>query len=82
MRFTFDDYKWYESYPSIQWYETVWSWLKSNSKLFELSGKRIHIGEDNETNEDSFGNTYIALYVSVGFQDEEFDSGDPLTGLG
>lgn len=81
MRFTFEGWKWYTSYPDVQWYESVWSWCESNSEAFGMSGKRLHIGEDNQTTEETFGDEHIELYVSVSFQDDESASGDPLTGL-
>ena len=41
IRFEFDDWKWYTSYPSVQFYERVWEYL---STVEGLSGRRVHIG--------------------------------------
>jgi hypothetical protein len=68
IRFTFDDWKWYGQFPSVQWYEAVWTRLSENKAL---SGKRIHIGEDSAVTEDEFGDLYIELYAFAQFNDDE-----------
>lgn len=68
IRFSFSGWKWYSSYPHVQWYESIWNRLADNDLL---SGKRIHIGEDNEVNRSDFGDKYIELYAVCSFDDKE-----------
>jgi len=78
VRFEFEDWKWYPSYGDVQWFESVWNWLDAHHEDFELSGKRVHIGEDSEVEAHEFGTDSIDLYVSTSFNDEEPASGEPL----
>lgn len=68
IRFEFDDWKWYPSYSDIQFFEHVWAYL---SDVDGLSGRRVHIGEDNAVEENCFGFTDVYLGVEVNFYDEE-----------
>ena len=80
MRFAFEDWKWYPSYPSVQWYESVWDWCEEHTEDFELSGRRVHIGEDNREETRSFGDKGydIELNCTCDITDGEPDSGEPL----
>ena len=69
IRFEFDDWKWYTSYPSIQFYERVWGYL---SEVEGLSGKRVHVGEDHAIEENYFGDECIDIYAHVVFADDEY----------
>ena len=72
IRFQFEDWKWYGSYPAVQFYEEVWNALKQlYMEGLEISGKRVHIGEDNAVEEESFGDDNVDLHVSVRFEDSE-----------
>ena len=73
IRFEFDDGMWDSSYPDIQFYERVWSYL---SEVEGLSGKRVHIGEDNAIDEAAFGDDYIELYANCVFADDEYQPPD------
>jgi hypothetical protein len=69
IRFEFNGWKWYSGYPDVQWYEAVWGRLASNEAL---SGKRVHIGEDNAVEESVFGEGYsIELFAVCHFEDYE-----------
>lgn len=69
IRFSYDSWKWYISYPDVQWYNAVWDRLAENE---QLSGRRIRIGEDaDDIEEDCFGDDYVELRVSVSFCDDE-----------
>ena len=68
IRFEFYDWKWYRAYPDIAFYERVWDYL---SEVEGLTGKRVHIGEDNAIEVLEFGNDFIELYVNCGFTDDE-----------
>jgi hypothetical protein len=69
IRFSYDGWMWYESYPDVQWYKAVWDRLSEHE---QLSGRRVRIGENNDDIEDDwFGDEYIELSVSVTFLDEE-----------
>ena len=68
IRFMFDNWKWYSSYPAIAFYERVWDYF---SEVEGLSGKRTHIGEDNAIDENGFGDDPIELGVFVEFYDDE-----------
>jgi hypothetical protein len=68
IRFEFEDWKWYQSYSEIQWYEAVWIRL---SECDGLSGKRIHIGEDDDIDENSFGEDEVEIYTSCTISDFE-----------
>jgi hypothetical protein len=43
IRFQYEDWKWYSSYPDVQWYEKIWEMLR---EMPDISGKRIRIGEE------------------------------------
>ena len=73
IRFEFDDWKWCSGYPDVQFYERVWSYL---SEVEGLTGKRVHIGEDNAIDEASFGDDYIELYANCIFTDDEYQPPD------
>jgi len=73
IRFEFDDWKWYSSYPDVQFYERVWSYL---SEVEGLTGKRVHIGEDNAIDEAAFGDDCIELYANCIFTDDEYQPPD------
>lgn len=68
IRFEFYDWKWYLSYPDVQFYERVWGYLY---EVEGLSGKRVHIREDNAIDEESFGDDCIELYANCVFEDDE-----------
>lgn len=80
MRFEFEEWKWYTSFPSVDWYECVWSWCEEHTEDFELDGRRVHVGEDNVEETQTFGDGGydIELYVHCSISDGEPDSGDPL----
>lgn len=78
IRLEFEGWKWYASCDDIKWFESVWDWLDAHHEDFELSGKRVHVGEDNAVYEYAFGTRCIDLYVSTRLSDDEHDSGEPL----
>jgi hypothetical protein len=62
IKLQYDSWKWYDSYPDVQWLERCWTHWDENEKL---SGKRIRIGEDDDdTDVDVFGDDPPELYVS------------------
>lgn len=75
IRFSFDDWKWYRSYPDVQFFECVWADLMDSEE--ELSGCRIHVGEDNEIETYRFGNDEVMLWSQVSIDDDE--PGPPTT---
>ena len=85
VRFEYNDWKWYESFPEIQFFESVWN----HFALFEedqddkvISGRRIRIGEDDDDTENiCFGNDSIDIYINRAISDDEDSSGEPLTPL-
>jgi len=84
IRFSFEGWKWYSGYKSIGFYESVWSCLSElceKSDAYKgIAGKRIHIGEDNATEEDQFGDDGdVEIFVCVKIDDDEPKSGEPLT---
>jgi hypothetical protein len=84
IRFSYNSWKWYDSYPDIQWYESIWNWFSNKADTEEftfLMGKRIRIGEENEDVETRrFGDDFnIELCVNRVFIDDEPATGEPLT---
>ena len=87
IRFEFIDWKWYDNYPSVQFYESVWTALSEHNDATEvegsdqeISGKRIHIGEDGALDENEFGpDTPVLWTTNPQIQDEEAVEGEPLT---
>lgn len=76
IRLEYSDWKWYSSYPSIQFLEQVWSELSDNE---ELTGKRIRIGEDdNDVEQASFGEEPPDIYACSSISDDEHSEGEPL----
>lgn len=75
---SYEGWKWYDSYPDVQWFESVWARLRENDKLY---GQRIRIGENgDDTDIDSFGDNWVELSVSRSIHCDEPESGDPLVG--
>lgn len=77
IRLTFDDNKWYESFPDVQFHEAVWQMMvdyhyeAEDREARRICGKRVHIGEDNQTDEQSFGDYDIQLGTQCDFYDDE-----------
>lgn len=83
IRFSYEGWKWYESFSDIQFFESVWSALndfadEAENPAESISGKRVHIGEDSATDDRAFGDDAPDLYVSVSIGDHEPDDGAPL----
>ncbi|NQW80055.1 MAG: hypothetical protein HQ445_02645 [Polaromonas sp.] len=82
IRFEFEDYKWYASFTDVQFFESVWDAIEEfadEKPDAGISGKRVHIGEDNAAEDRSIGDGYdIELYAVCNFDDHEPDEGDPL----
>lgn len=68
IRFEFNSGRWYTGCPAVQWYEQVWARLAETEGL---SGKRVHIGEDNAVDETEFGDDTVNLYAVCHFEDDE-----------
>ena len=68
IRFEFEGWKWYSNYPDVLWFESVWGRLSENGRL---SGRRVHVGEDNAIEEDGFGNEVVHLNTYVVIEDDE-----------
>lgn len=81
IRLSFEQWKWYESYPDVAFYEAVWNNLEAYAEDDEdsISGKRVHIGEDSAIDEREFGSDVPSLYAFAQFDDDEPKEGEPLT---
>lgn len=86
IRFSYCDWKWYESYPSVQFLEAIWERLKSNGNL---CGRRLRIGEDtgdleneafhsNDDSDEPLDGYGIQLQAYTKIDDEEPQEGTPL----
>lgn len=66
-------WKWYDSYPDVQWAESAWEFF---SECDGLSGKRIRVGEDDDDIDIAeFGEDPPYIYVR-----REIDCDEPLDG--
>lgn len=84
IRLAYEDWKWYDSYPSIRWFDAVWAELESPE--WGLAGTRLRIGEDqNDTEAASFCHTpdsdvpEICILHILDDQEPQPDDGSPLT---
>jgi hypothetical protein len=77
IRFSYEDWKWYEDYPSVQFYNQVWGHLKTFEE--HISGRRIRVGEsDDDVDDESFGADIVEIGVSRSIYNDEFEYGEPL----
>lgn len=73
IKLQYSDWKWYESYPDIQWLEQCWEFL---SEVTGLSGRRVRVGEDDDDIDVAdFGEYPPYIYVR-----REIDCDEPLDG--
>lgn len=73
IKLQYSGWKWYESYPDIQWLEQCWEFL---SEVTGLSGKRVRVGEDDDDIDIAeFGED--PPYISIR---REIDCDEPLDG--
>lgn len=80
IRFSYEAWKWYDDYPDVQFYESVWSCL---ADCEGICGRRIRVGEDEyDIETDQFGDApeEIDLCTVTSILDGEPDEGEPLTG--
>lgn len=78
IRMEYSDWKWYESFPDIQFYEQLWNHFVSYAEQ-GLSGHSIRIGEnDDDIERHEFGKDYFNVSVSRAIVDEEPYEGKPL----
>jgi len=81
IRYEFDSYKWYRGFPEVDFCESVWSALSvfaEDQETNTISGKRLHVDEDNATETDEFGDDPPDIYTSCTIEDSEPSSGDPI----
>jgi hypothetical protein len=77
IRLTYEGWKWYRTYPSIDWLEALWSRLEAFEEK-GWSGQLIRLGEEAEDVEElQFGEEY-PLSVSREILDDAPETGDPL----
>lgn len=82
IRLNYSDWKWYESYQDIQFFEAIWSLLEEYAyeNPNTIYGKSIRIGEeDTDILTQSFGEDhgFVEIFVSRSIIDDEPAQGKP-----
>lgn len=76
IKLEYQGWKWYETYPYIQWLESLWDFWAQHERL---SGRSVRVGEDDDDNEvKDFGEDYIEVYINRSIHTDECTYGEKL----